>query len=68
MAESLCDKQSCGRPRAGGQGQRKAWVGPQGLQSAVSAVVGVGSEALAPTLWEMKLDLLQLPRPFESTG
>lgn len=24
---SLCDKQSCGRLRAAGQGQRKAWVG-----------------------------------------
>lgn len=24
---SLCDKQSCGRLRDAGQGQRKAWVG-----------------------------------------
>lgn len=68
MAVSLCDKQNCGRPRAGGQGQRKAPI------SSISSLYRqrlwwwVGSEAAAPTLWEMKLNLLHLPRLFQATG
>lgn len=63
MAVSLCDKHSSGRPRAGGQGQSKALVGKVSRLQC-QQVWRVGSETLAPTLWEMKLVHLQLPRPF----
>lgn len=68
MAMSLCDTQNCGRPRAGGQGQRNALVSNVSSLDCQQLWWWVRGEVLAPTMWEMKPDLLYLLRLLQVTG
>lgn len=47
---SLCDTQNCGRPRAGGQGQRKASVSNVSSLDCQQLWWWVCGEVLAPTM------------------